>query len=926
MKNILFFFLLIALTNINAQEVVKVGAFNFYPGIFQDTDGVIKGFYVDALNELAEKENKKFIYVYGSWDEGLQRIKNGEVDMLMSVAFTEERSGFMDYANTPLLTVWSEVYVNSNSEIKGILDLEGKTVAFTKSDFNGAYLKQLTSKLSINCEFIETNDFEEVFNLIASKKVDAGVVNNSFGFPKFKEYNLQSSGIIFNPFDIFFTVKKGTNGELLKLLDEHLNNWKYDRNSIYNVARQKWSHDKVGSIEVFPQWLQKGIYLTLIVVFILIIFIALLRYKVSVAIEKVKYSETLFKTFMENTPSNVYIKDHNLNHIYRNKKVENVNNISSSDKFSSAKTIFEPHIAEMVEKTDRKILNSESKQLNLQYFCKLKGENIWLHDYKFYLKLPNGEPGVGGVSFDITKLKETEQKLIEAKEKAEASNANVTAIIEGTTNSIWNFNRNYEIIFINKVFQQEFLNIFGVFLEPGVNLIESLPESIRPIWIPRYDRVLANEQFVVEDAIDTDNGIIYIQVGFNPIVEKGIVVGGSCFGSNITSRKLDEKELVNAREKAEESDRLKSAFLANMSHEIRTPMNGILGFSELLKTPNLTGEKQQKYIEVIEKSGARMLNIINDIVDISRIEAGLIKVDITESNVNEQIEYINTFFKPEVEAKGLTLLFKNNLPSKEAVIKTDREKLFAILTNLVKNAIKYTYEGSIEFGYHKKGDNLEFYVKDTGIGIPKNRQEAIFERFIQADISDKMARQGAGLGLSISKAYVEILGGKIWVESQEGKGSVFYFTIPYNAELKKESGIGDNVEFDTEGNYLDSKVEGLKILIADDDENSSSLISITVSSLSSEIIKVETGIEAIEACRNNPDIDLVLMDAKMPGMDGYSATQQIRQFNKEIVIIAQTAYGLRGDREKALAAGCNDYISKPIDRKLLTSMIRNHCN
>jgi len=250
------------------------------------------------------------------------------------------------------------------------------------------------------------------------------------------------------------------------------------------------------------------------------------------------------------------------------------------------------------------------------------------------------------------------------------------------------------------------------------------------------------------------------------------------------------RTLYLAKEKAEESERLKSAFLANMSHEIRTPMNGILGFVGLLKEPRLTGEEQLEYIGIIEKSGVRLLNIINDIVDISKIEAGQMVVNIQETNINEQIEYIYTFFQPEFERKGLQLSFKNALSSKEAVIKTDREKIYAILINLVKNAIKYTNEGAIEFGYKLKTENsfpvLEFFIKDTGIGVPIDRQEAIFERFIQADISDKMALQGAGLGLSISKAYVEMLGGNIRVESEPGKGSAFYFTIPYTSELKEK--------------------------------------------------------------------------------------------------------------------------------------------
>lgn len=380
------------------------------------------------------------------------------------------------------------------------------------------------------------------------------------------------------------------------------------------------------------------------------------------------------------------------------------------------------------------------------------------------------------------------------------------------------------------------------------------------------------------------------------------------------------QELEKQKIKAEESDKMKSAFLANMSHEIRTPMNGILGFSTLLKEPKLSGEQQQKYIGIIETSGARMLNIINDIIDISKIEAGLMKVDIAESNLNTQIEYIYSFFKPEVEAKGMKLTFKNTLTAKEAIIKTDREKVFAILTNLVKNAIKYSNQGSIEFGYNKKGDYIEFFVRDTGIGIPKDRQKAIFERFIQAEIEDKMARQGAGLGLAISKAYVEMLGGKIWVESQEGKGSTFYFTIPYNEPFKKEI---DFEKFDVGDGSLNLK---LKILIAEDDETSRQFLTIIADKYGEEIINVINGTETVEVCRNNADIDLILLDIQMPDLNGYEATRQIREFNKDVIIIAQTAYGLSDDREKALDAGCNDYISKPIDKNEFDALIQKYFN
>jgi len=239
-----------------------------------------------------------------------------------------------------------------------------------------------------------------------------------------------------------------------------------------------------------------------------------------------------------------------------------------------------------------------------------------------------------------------------------------------------------------------------------------------------------------------------------------------------------------AKERAEESDRLKSAFLANMSHEIRTPMNGILGFAELLKTQGHSDEDQKKYINLIEESGERMLNIINDIISISRIESGPVEVYAEETNINEQIDIIYDSFKDEAKNKRLQFSCVKSLAFDKSIIKTDPEKFLTIMTCLLKNAIKYTEKGTIEFGYRSEGNFLEFFVADTGTGIPKNRQEAIFDRFVKSDIENKNAYQGAGLGLSISKAYVEMLGGEIWVNSVTGKGSLFCFTLPYATEMK----------------------------------------------------------------------------------------------------------------------------------------------
>ena len=392
---------------------------------------------------------------------------------------------------------------------------------------------------------------------------------------------------------------------------------------------------------------------------------------------------------------------------------------------------------------------------------------------------------------------------------------------------------------------------------------------------------------------------------------------------DITDQKLYEKELIKAKEAAEEMDRLKSNFLANMSHEIRTPMNGILGFADLLKTENLSGQKQQEYIQIIEKSGIRMLNIINNIIDISKIESGMMELDISVLNVNKKLDYIFSFFQPEIANKEMQFSLNKSLPWSEANIKTDKEKLLAILTNLVKNAIKYTNEGTIELGYQVKDTFLEFYVKDSGIGIDSNRQKTIFERFVQGDISDKNAFLGAGLGLPISKAFVEMLGGQLWVESEKGKGSTFYFTIPFDSVQE------DTIEMKTDNIRntspdINAPIKDLNVLIVEDDEVSILVLDYIVQKISSKILHAKNGLDAIEICRNHPDIDLIFMDINMPFLDGYETTRQIRQFNQDAIIIAQTANGLAGDKEKAIEAGCNDYAPKPILKNELYLIIQKY--
>jgi len=324
-----------------------------------------------------------------------------------------------------------------------------------------------------------------------------------------------------------------------------------------------------------------------------------------------------------------------------------------------------------------------------------------------------------------------------------------------------------------------------------------------------------------------------------------------------------------------------------------------------------------------------MLNIVNDIIDISKIESGAMEVDMSSTNVNAQLENLYAFFKPEADKKGLQFSYKIPPATQDICILTDSDKLFGIFTNLIKNSIKFTDKGYIEYGYELRSNTdepyLEFFVKDTGNGIPLNRQEAIFDRFIQADISNKSAYQGAGLGLSISKAYVQMLGGKIWLQSEPESGTVFYFTVPYIKEPCIET-TNKNALLEQEKveNHTAVQTDKFKILIAEDDDGLEFLLTETVSEYCSEPLIARDGMAAVEICKNNPDLDLILMDIRMPKMDGYEATTEIRKFNQKVKIIAQSACVFFTEQEKALEVGCNDFVSKPIDYQLLKSLIEKH--
>ncbi|HSM48824.1 MAG TPA: transporter substrate-binding domain-containing protein [Draconibacterium sp.] len=459
-------------------------------------------------------------------------------------------------------------------------------------------------------------------------------------------------------------------------------------------------------------------------------------------------------------------------------------------------------------------------------------------------------------------------------------------------------------------------------LNNGLEVIMSNGEyqKIYDRWIGVYNAPVNNWRYIIKYLIVAGifvSLLLLLLLAFNYILQKQVKRKTLDLQLQLVINTKITNELEKQKLKAEESDKMKSAFLANMSHEIRTPMNGIMGFTELLKSHDYSADEQKHFIEIIQQSGERMLSTINNLIEISKIESGLESVVIGKTNPEKTVEELFLFFELEAGRKGIDLFFEKKEVHTEQTFYSDNYKLNSILTNLIKNAIKFTLKGQVKIGYTITNEMFSFYVSDTGIGIDKDKQNAVFNHFVQADSTISSRFEGSGLGLSISKEYTKMLGGEIRVESEAGKGSTFFVNIPNQipvqiSEPKPEINI-----------KIGKPVlpAGIQIIVAEDDKTSFFLLKYILEGISANILHATTGLEAIELAKKHPDTHIILMDARMPELDGMEAVKQIRKFNREVYIIAQTAYAQDDYKTKAIEAGCNEFIEKPVDKQKLIRLI-----
>jgi len=426
-----------------------------------------------------------------------------------------------------------------------------------------------------------------------------------------------------------------------------------------------------------------------------------------------------------------------------------------------------------------------------------------------------------------------------------------------------------------------------------------------------YEELLQRIKELEEDIINRDNAI-------NEVKNK----------TDDPDLKRLEKELQKTKEKAQSSDKLKTAFLANMSHTIRTPMNAIIGFSELIAMEHVTAKRKEEYIKIINEKGHQLLTIIDDLIEISKIEAGKFAISYSQINLDELLnEIFSHTFQQKIKAgKDQVELILQKIPGEESLtIQTDPGRLQQIFNNILKFAINNTLKGTIEFGYTLKEPKLvEFYIKDTGIGLSKEEQKLIFDFFWQFEDISHQRLSGIGLGLTLSKKIIDIFGGKIFITSELNAGTTFTFTLPIEKPSRIKSDLKLNVNETNISENLEPNWKDKVILIVEDDEINYQFIEALLEKTQAQLLHAMDGKQALELCKTINKIDLILMDIKLPEKSGFQVTKEIKQIRSEIPIIAHSAFTLSEIKDKCFEVGCVDVITKPMEIPLFFSTVNKY--
>lgn len=619
-----------------------------------------------------------------------------------------------------------------------------------------------------------------------------------------------------------------------------------------------------------------------------------------------RQSESRFSILLNNI-SNIAVQCYTADGIvkYWNKASENIYQYTANEAIGKSlyDLIIPEDIRELVKSDVREMIETGIAKNSEEIRLKRKdGSLVDLFSSHSVLESGKGEKELYCIDIYITDRIRVENDLLNSEVK-------YRNLVENSIIGIYQSTLQGEILFVNDAF----VRLLGY--ESPDELVHIPAEKIYSI---PSDRKVLIQSITENKTISGFETVLVTKDG----QKKSVIINASLefdriagMVLDITERKTVENELIKAKEKAEESDRLKSSFLANLSHEVRTPMNGIVGFAELLLEDELDIDSKRLYVDTVIQNSYHLLKIISDIIEISKIETEQLTINNHEFSLNSMIGDLERLYAERASGKSINFSFSDFCDGENLVLVSDEAKIRLILSHLLDNAIKFTETGSIKARCEKSEKYLYFFIEDTGCGIPKAFEKLIFEPFRQAEDSYNRNYGGNGLGLSIARAYVELLGGNIWLESNTPSGAVFAFRLPMRFK-PDESFSAKNYD------SIESTYSGFTFLIAEDEISNFVYLKKLLISSGAIILHASNGQEAIDIVSENPAVDLIFMDIKMPVVDGIEATKLIKHTHPLLPIIATTAYAMTGDRERCLASGCDGYVSKPIRKNELYRIIK----
>ncbi|WP_372640616.1 PAS domain S-box protein [Ancylomarina sp.] len=876
------------------------------PIAFHNENGDYVGLLIDYQKEIESSLGYEFKFKnFDTWEELITYSQTAHNYIIVGCASTNKRAEYLSFTNS-IVKIPYVIISQKNSNITSMSSLKDKNICtvsnYAVNDYIAQYYPNITPisfKNHIECiRAVSTGNCDAmvVSQMTVTHIIDTELISN---------LKISDGSGYMNRLAVATSKDDPT---LFKIIDKAIDNIPLNRQKEF---RQKWIHSRPSQFSK-KTWLTIITILSIFILSFIILWLWLIGLKKQVAKQthQIRENEENLRITLNSIGDALIVTD-------VQGKITRMNPVAqklTGWNFKEAKgqslegvfKIINSKTRETVEDPVKKVLNSGQiiGLANHTVLISKDGRENQIADSGAPIKDETGNiSGVVLVFRDVTEEYRMQTSL-------EESEAKYRSLIENSNDAIFLLYENHFEL-INKRFE-EIMGYTSLEMEK-VNLHDLIaPESLEMMNIRFQENDKSKLAPKFEFICRSKSGKkipIEVSASFIPykdgIANQGII-------RDISQNKKHENELIKAKEIAEESDRLKSVFLATMSHELRTPLNAVIGFSDLIQS-DLPLEDILHFSKIINMSGKHLLGVIEDVFDISLIETGDIKIENEPLSITTLLNEVHEFIKNEQilqNKEHVDLILNNSLENQDTILFSDQKRIKQNLINLLKNALKFTKEGRITFGCNLHKDNqqkfIQFFVKDTGIGIPQNMQQLIFEVFRQADDSHTRIYGGSGLGLTICKKLTNLMGGDILVESKEGEGANFYFTIPFSDNT--------NAYWDSTSIAPVLNFNNKTVLIAEDDETSFSFLEALLNTKGMKCVRANNGEEAVEYCQGNNKIDLLLMDINMPKMNGYIATEKIKKIRPEIPIIAQTAFAIEGDKEKILAAGCDYYISKPINR------------